>query len=125
MTGHRTRTLTAQELAPAIVAKALREGRLVRPAACSKCGTTRRMIQGHHPDYDKPLEVVWLCTRCHHLVHANSRGGVINVRLTVSEKTDLRLVSAFDMETESDTLREHTIAQIRGRAERIRSSVAA
>lgn len=31
---------------------------------CSVCGDANSQI--HHPDYDKPLEVVWLC-RKHHL----------------------------------------------------------
>ena len=30
---------------------------------CALCGASAEM---HHPDYDKPLEIVWLC-REHHL----------------------------------------------------------
>lgn len=42
-------------------------GDLVRPDICSACGGRPKgtRICGHHPDYSKPLEVVWLCDRCH------------------------------------------------------------
>jgi hypothetical protein len=30
------------------------------------CGSTD--VEMHHPDYDKPLEVIWMCRSCH-LVH--------------------------------------------------------
>ncbi len=43
---------------------ALRDGRLTRPAACELCGEATK-IQAHHEDYAKPLEVEWLCFRCH------------------------------------------------------------
>ena len=43
---------------------ALRSGKLVKADACSKCGKDG-LIDGHHPDYSKPLEVLWLCRRCH------------------------------------------------------------
>ena len=44
-------------------------GRVDKPTKCSKCGSPRR-INGHHPDYDKPLDVIWLCAKCHHRHHA-------------------------------------------------------
>ena len=54
--------------ARSVVARAVRSGRLVKPKKCSKCGRATR-LSGHHPDYKKPLEVVWLCSSCHKLEH--------------------------------------------------------
>lgn len=50
------------------VNNAIRDGRLVRPKHCQECGATGK-IHGHHPDYSKPLEVMWLCVQCHGLQH--------------------------------------------------------
>lgn len=41
----------------------LRRGK-VEKRPCQVCGAGRSEM--HHPDYGKPLEVVWLCRR-HHL----------------------------------------------------------
>lgn len=43
------------------VQAALKAGALVRRPCF--CGETK--VEGHHPDYSKPLEVVWLCRRHH------------------------------------------------------------
>ena len=51
-----------------IFTNALRAGKLVRPNACSKCSKVG-LVHGHHPDYDKPLEVIWLCRSCHVEAH--------------------------------------------------------
>ena len=52
------------------VSRAIKAGKLSR-GPCVKCEATDK-IQAHHPDYSKPLEVVWLCPKCHGLEH--SRG---------------------------------------------------
>jgi ribosomal protein S27AE len=43
---------------------AVKKGIVTRPSICDKCGCSGH-IEAHHTDYTKPLEVVWLCKRCH------------------------------------------------------------
>jgi len=50
----------------AAVAYAIRSGRLTK-LPCYNCGSKRS--QAHHPDYSKPLDVVWLCRTCHLAAH--------------------------------------------------------
>ena len=50
--------------AQSVVAYAIRVGRIVRPGVCSRCGKSGK-IDAHHADHSKPLEVTWLCRRCH------------------------------------------------------------
>lgn len=48
------------------VLKAIRKGTLIK-LPCQFCGI--KQVEGHHSDYSKPLEVVWLCSNCHRLLH--------------------------------------------------------
>lgn len=50
---------------------ALRDG-LISKKPCFKCGSERH-VHGHHKDYSKPLEVTWLCAKCHHEWHLERR----------------------------------------------------
>lgn len=43
---------------------AVKKGILVKPKWCEVCNLVKP-LQGHHEDYSKPLEVIWLCTGCH------------------------------------------------------------
>lgn len=52
-----------------MVNNAVRDGRLLRPDRCSHCHTVG-MVHGHHHDYSRPLDVVWLCVPCHRQLHA-------------------------------------------------------
>ena len=48
------------------VARAIRSGELVRQP-CVRCGEQRSLA--HHEDYDRPLDVMWLCQPCHKQRH--------------------------------------------------------
>jgi hypothetical protein len=51
---------------------AVSSSRITKPSNCQKCGievTDKRRLQGHHPDYSKPLEVIWVCDSCHKDIH--------------------------------------------------------
>ena len=48
------------------VNNAIRDGRLQR-LPCWVCG---KKAVAHHPDYDRPLDVVWLCQAHHKQTHA-------------------------------------------------------
>ncbi len=43
-------------------------GKLRRSVFCEECGLPKK-TQGHHEDYDKSLEVNWLCKNCHAELH--------------------------------------------------------
>lgn len=65
-----------KERARARVHAAVRRGDLTRPERCEDCGSAgrgykdgRAGIHAHHDDYEKALEVRWLCGDCHDAVH--------------------------------------------------------
>ena len=55
-----------------LVSQAKRKGLLIKPTECSDCGSSN-MIEGHHEDYALPLDVIWLCRKCHKGFHAKAR----------------------------------------------------
>jgi hypothetical protein len=49
-----------------LLRSAVRSGKVIRPDTCP-CGNPNP--HGHHPDYSKPLMVMWLCPKCHSALH--------------------------------------------------------
>jgi hypothetical protein len=49
--------------------KAVVAGRVEKPDCCKLCGLKTEDLHGHHDDYNKRLEVRWLCRKCHCAVH--------------------------------------------------------
>ena len=41
---------------------------------CAFCGNEQS--QRHHPDYDQPLLIVWLCRDCHRILHDKAKAEV-------------------------------------------------
>lgn len=57
-------------LAHGAVHKALTKG-MFEKQPCEICGEIKS--EAHHDDYDKPLEVRWLCKACHTEWHMNNK----------------------------------------------------
>lgn len=57
-----------------LVDAALKAGEITKPEWCCICGVRDEDAGGHglhkhHFDYSKPLDIVWLCTKCHGQIH--------------------------------------------------------
>ena len=51
------------------VSNAVRDGRLTKqPCKCKEI-----KVIGHHEDYSKPLEVIWICRKCHYKLHRKGK----------------------------------------------------
>jgi hypothetical protein len=69
---------------------------LLKKECCQLCGIKERdrpmscrNIIKHHPDYNKPLEIVWLCRSCHKQLHCNLKKEKLMAKLKQkSQKTE-------------------------------------
>lgn len=61
-----------KQLAKWAVKRAVKIGALSR-GLCEVCGSSK--VHGHHDDYDKQLEVRWLCAKHHYDWHAENGEG--------------------------------------------------
>jgi hypothetical protein len=52
------------------LASAIRRG-IVQRGPCEVCGAEK--VDGHHPDYDRPAHVIWLCRKHHGALHREAR----------------------------------------------------
>lgn len=46
----------------------LSKGKIKKPKECQMCFKAG-YIESHHPDYGKPLKVLWVCKECHGKLH--------------------------------------------------------
>ena len=63
-----------QKRAYDMVRAAKHKGLIVPPAECNRCKEPTRygkdgrsLLHGHHHDYSKPLDVEWICVKCHRI----------------------------------------------------------
>lgn len=55
-----------------VTRNAVRDGKLIPATSCEVCNSTEK-IEGHHDDYTKPLDLRWLCERCHKEWHRHNK----------------------------------------------------
>jgi len=55
-----------------LVYKAIKRGTLNPNSVCKKCDLKCK-TEAHHADYNKPLEVSWLCGKCHRTFHHSAQ----------------------------------------------------
>lgn len=57
-----------------VVNNAVRDGKLIKPNSCVKCGKTDCKIYGHHWSYlpEHHLDVLWVCSSCYGKEHRKS-----------------------------------------------------
>lgn len=53
------------------VVQLVQMGKLKKAVKCCQC-QSRKNIIGHHPDYHKPTNVIWMCQACHIKIHLPS-----------------------------------------------------
>jgi len=59
-----------------VARRAIKLGKIIVPDICTACAKSRdqvRRLELHHPDYDKPLEVYRVCSKCHHQITRGER----------------------------------------------------
>lgn len=61
-----------QQDAHKLVLYAVRLGVLSKPGECSVCNMIC-VPEGHHEDYMKPLDVIWVCKKCHREIEKQTK----------------------------------------------------
>lgn len=71
-----------KKAATVAVNNALRDGRIERAGQCHYCGSLETLT-AHHWNYYRPLDVTWLCSRCHRIADMARRDA--EVKAAISE----------------------------------------
>lgn len=64
---------TLEYRARLLLSSAVESGKVTKHD-CLKCGDKK--VEGHHYDYSKPLDVIWLCRKHHAEIHRKYTGGL-------------------------------------------------
>lgn len=77
---------------------AVTHGKIVKPNTCTACKQPA-LIQAHHTDYTKPLDVTWLCRPCHLKEHGGCPAGFLEKSVKIrATKEMMDAVSALAAE---------------------------
>jgi hypothetical protein len=122
-----------QHKAHRLVRQALLERKMERGECCEGCGVSGRFrttptgkrgrytLEGHHENYDKPLEVVWLCKSCHkradiarELREFEEKSGYVEIEVEVKygPKTVVEIECSDDMLRAVPSKRKESMSDI-------------
>lgn len=61
------RRRTKKQISRALFRAACKRGEIAKPSTCLDCGLgfPSSRLHGHHENYSKPFEVIWVCYVCH------------------------------------------------------------
>ena len=113
---HFFRGTLASDKAQNKLEQAIEDGVVVRQTVCQECRKTgkfkngRQMIQAHHTDYGKPLEVMWLCQKCHHEWHKKYQAKeVIKLESAATQTTSQRGEALTFLRADSRSRANHSL----------------
>jgi hypothetical protein len=86
------------------VSNAIRYGKLKRQP-CQECGNPKS--HAHHHDYNKPLDVIWLCHPCHWKMHGWVKQE--KEKVVVVTKKDLLLPHVLELKQQGKSYRQISI----------------
>ena len=103
-----------------------------RPNTCKLCGSEWVRIHGHHYDYNKPYEVLWVCQPCHIAIHKyelDSISDLIVIRnLLINESIGFKeryyAINPPQTHAKYDEKKEELIQELKDNCEKIRLNLA-
>jgi hypothetical protein len=103
--------------------RAIRNGIINRKRICEDCKKDKPRIEAHHPDYERPLLVEWLCQSCHAKHEKHSRKTYpewfdlstthISIRVTEEEKEQYRQLAEKDGRTLTEIIKSYLCRLLR------------
>lgn len=51
-----------------LVNQAIKKGDIHKPSVCEVCDQEKH-LEGHHPNYNLPYDLIWACQSCHNKIH--------------------------------------------------------
>lgn len=72
-----------------IVELAIEKGLLIKPTHCEQCNSTNVKINSHHDDYNKPLKVRWVCSKCHFEWHKINKPIELSIEFPPMDKKEI------------------------------------
>jgi hypothetical protein len=125
------RSRVIRQMARGMVRAAVLNGLLIR-GTCEVCGEEN--TEGHHDDYDRPLDVRWFCKAHHEALHKNGgpkptassnpltplgnrrqrfRSEQLNIRVTPEEKAEIQTAAEARETTVTDLMVSATLDKVR------------